>query len=108
VMTMYEFREILSRIRYKQGARIIDIDGLHHRAREDERLDLEGLAMIPVADVNGRGDLWLARSFVIPASTADEHSVVRAVHEAFRELERHECDEWFTYRGERVFDPHVP
>lgn len=43
---------------------------------------------------------------LIEPEAFDEMRLVHFVHHQLRAMELHECDEFFKYRGVRIFDPH--
>ena len=36
----------------------------------------------------------------------DEQLIVKMIYHMLREFETHECDEWFRFDGEVIYDPH--
>ncbi len=49
----------------------------------------------------------LGASMLLPPDMSED-DLVRAAHQAARDLVEHECDEQFFYQGAQVFNPHRP
>jgi hypothetical protein len=98
MLTRPDFESILSRIAYRKGWRF-------HLNFESDRpwmqvrfmaLDVPGSVLITL-----HGRKW----FLSPHMTESE--VVATAFKALLTAEEHECRERFTYRGQRVFGPHI-
>ena len=50
---------------------------------------------------------WGYGGKAVVTESATTSQIVQMVFGLFKALEEHECREWFTYLGERVFGPHI-
>ena len=57
-------------------------------------------------DVNDPSKYAVLTRRIAPHRCCTELEVVGMIREAMHQLDCHEIDEWFTYKGERIYDPH--
>jgi len=99
---MINYSKILKRISYKENFHFLirphDIPGT-------KRWILQIDASFP--DVNGEHEpTHVTHTQVIPLNLNNEAYFVEFVFDQLLYIERHECQEWFSFDGVRIFDPH--
>lgn len=102
-MTFEECVSIVERIRYKPGT---DID--IYRPVDRDVLVIH--ARIPVIELESKQPSKLNMTLTIDAlyiERIEAQQLLDMVMHRFEEAEIHEAREWFSYRGERIFNPHA-
>ncbi len=101
-MTFDELKKVLGQITYKPG---IQWNAIENRAL----IEFNIAAMVEDADKFGDTILITQKNIWTPEwiSFVDEQEVVLMVRNLFKKFEDHEVDEWFRFRGKKLFDPHA-
>jgi hypothetical protein len=102
-MTEAEIFPAIRQIRYKPNFGI-DVIGLYDGTAQVnvwmEVIDIEGIM---------RGAIKIGQTLILsPEKYTDMtgNDLAAAVFDAIKSIELHEAAEWFTYKGERIFNPH--
>lgn len=96
--------EVLTELRYKRD----EPPGQRFRlVREDENNYAKLFIFTYNIDTYNAPQMRHTRhEFVVPVATYNEDTWVRWVHDAIQAIEAHETDEWFFYKGKRIYAPH--
>lgn len=95
-MTRAEIAKIVSRVKYRSWKFTIDDSGdIQVRARVQNAYSQKPRTAV----VNGY--------VVSPQQYADETSLLVEIYDAISGILHHEAQEWFKYKGRRIFDPHA-
>ena len=102
-MDFKDAQQIVSKIKYRD----INIKLTKHSLNEI----CNDLAILTFSrDVNDAYDsdkiISLKTTTIIDCVKEDEYKLIKSIHKWLRQMETHECDEWFEYSGKKIFDPH--
>lgn len=100
IKTPAEINSILKQFKNGQGAEVYVTDG-----NKQNELYLCATFNVPGRDDKINIDLQPKRVIRFPITTQYLAAQVRALLVGFAV---HEVDEWLTYKGDRMFDPHNP
>ena len=104
-MKINEMAEIVGAICYKPGWRVLFDPGTYNRPfiqiEVTEEAPEARSPMHPGARTPWKGGKVFLSSFMC------RQEIVGAVFGAIRAAEEHEMREWFTYKGARIFNPHL-
>lgn len=92
-------RNITDNIHYKPGYRVaVEID-------ENDQVYIQVQARRLDIVTNEMG--WGKGGLFYVSYTATEQQIVQATFGLFKAYEEHECRERFTYKGKRIYGPHI-
>lgn len=102
-LTPAEACKVIEQIEYKKGWRI---ELLPHSWSDDWELRVSWNA----DDVHTKKPTKIVSAEIFDRRAIDhmdEGALLRRARGAIRNAEMHESDEWFLFRGQRLFDPHA-
>lgn len=101
-MTFNEMAEIVGAISYRPGWSINIFDG----DRPYVQIHVSTESEASLSPFNGKREAWRSGKVFLSEHMCRQE-IVGAVFGAIRSAEEHEMKEWFTYRGARIYNPHL-
>lgn len=109
-MTKADAWFILNHIRYKELEMFEPKPDYDHNIGTGLTYDLDVLRvmfMLPVTCIKTNKRVHVRMFKIVELNGMTENRLVDWVYRQCIELEKHETDEWFTYKGTQIHDPHA-
>lgn len=100
MMAPHEVHKVAAGVSYKPGWRLSCVAG-------PRRTSLWWFFPAPDWAVDEVVKDWHSREWTIHTDELSEDSLIKTAFAAALQAEEHECREAFSYRGVRLFDPHL-